>query len=75
VTATHGGLDRRNVLRGGVTAAALAALGPLDALAARTAGAAPMQKAPASPDYGPLYPVKDQATGLELLRLPRGFES
>jgi uncharacterized protein len=74
VTATHGGLDRRNVLRGGVTAAALAALGPLDALGARTAGAAPMEKLPASPDYGPLYPATDQSTGLELLRLPRGFE-
>ncbi|MEV4543475.1 alkaline phosphatase PhoX [Micromonospora echinaurantiaca] len=68
------GLDRRNVLRGGVTAAALAALGPLDALGARTAGAAPMAKLAASPDYGPLYPVKDHSTGLELLRLPRGFE-
>lgn len=24
--------------------------------------------------YGPLYPTRDQATGLELLMLPRGFE-
>ncbi|MQA97468.1 MAG: DUF839 domain-containing protein [Streptosporangiales bacterium] len=47
--------------------------GPLQALAARTAGAAPMEKLPFSVDYGPLAPVKDQATGLELLKLPRGF--
>ncbi|WDZ83110.1 PhoX family protein [Micromonospora cathayae] len=65
---------RRGVLRGSVTAAALTALGPLDALGARTAGAAPLKKLPASPDYGPLYPARDHTTGLELLRLPRGFE-
>ena len=66
------GIDRRTALTGGI--AALAALGPLQALGARTAGAAPMKKAPFSPDYGPLRPVKDQTTGLELLRLPRGFD-
>lgn len=66
------GIDRRTALTGGI--AALAALGPLQALGARTAGAAPMKKAPFSPDYGPLLAVKDQTTGLELLRLPRGFE-
>ncbi|KNX38261.1 alkaline phosphatase PhoX [Luteipulveratus halotolerans] len=66
------GIDRRTALRGGL--AALAALGPLQALGARTAGAAPMAKAPFSPDYGPLAPVKDHTTGLELLRLPKGFE-
>ena len=69
------GVARRGFLRGGLTAAAaVAALGPLEALSARTAGAAPMAKLPSSPDYGPLYPVKDQTTGLELLRLPKGFE-
>ena len=61
------GMDRRGLLRGGVTAAALAALGPLDALGARTAGAAPMAKLPASPDYGLLYPDKNATTGLELV--------
>lgn len=66
------GIDRRTALAGGI--AALAALGPLQALGARTAGAAPMAKAAFSPDYGPLLPVKDHTTGLELLRLPRGFE-
>lgn len=69
------GLARRSFLKRGLTTAAvLAALGPLEALGARTAGAAPMAKRPASPDYGPLYPVKDHTTGLELLALPKGFE-
>lgn len=31
-------------------------------------------KARASVGYGPLSPVKDRATGLELLELPEGFE-
>src|SRR5262245_10657171 len=57
-----------------MSVASLAVLGPLEALGARTAGAAPMAKHAASPDYGPLCPVKDHTTGLELLMLPRGFE-
>ncbi|MGP3967911.1 alkaline phosphatase PhoX [Streptomyces sp. 6N223] len=76
-TTTPGTARRGFLKRGAATAAsaaALAALGPLDALGARTAGAAPLTKRLASPDYGPLYPVKDEATGLELLRLPKGFE-
>lgn len=68
---TATGPDRRNVLRG---AAALAALGPLGALSARTAGAAPVTRLPFGPDYGPLRPTKDQTTGLELISLPKGFE-
>jgi uncharacterized protein len=69
------GFDRRSFLRStAAVAAGLAAAGPLDALAARTAGAAPMTKLLSSPDYGPLRPVRDQATGLELLQLPEGFE-
>jgi hypothetical protein len=71
---TPGGVDRRGFLRGAALAAGLAALGPLGALGARTAGAAPLQKRPFSADYGPLYPARDQTTGLELLLLPRGFE-
>ncbi|WP_020573980.1 PhoX family protein [Actinopolymorpha alba] len=71
----RGGAGRRQFLRGSLaTAASLVALGPLEALGARTAGAAPMTKRPSSPDYGPLYPVKDQTTGLPLLKLPKGFE-
>jgi secreted PhoX family phosphatase len=69
------GLGRRQFLnRGLATAAALTSLGPLEALGARAAGAAPMQKRAASPDYGPLYPARDHTTGLELIALPRGFE-
>ncbi|PXY24337.1 alkaline phosphatase PhoX [Prauserella flavalba] len=74
-TAPTGGLDRRGFFRAGVAATAtLAALGPLEALSARTAGAAPLTKRQSSPDYGPLSPVRDQTTGLPLLALPRGFE-
>lgn len=65
------GFQRRSLLRGAAVAAAASI--PLQALAARTASAAPA-RVPASPDYGPLFPVRDQATGLPLLRLPRGFE-
>ncbi|WP_199430238.1 alkaline phosphatase PhoX [Qaidamihabitans albus] len=69
------GLARRRFLQGGLaTAAALATLGPLEALGARTAGAAPLRKRDSSPDYGPLSPVRDQTTGLALLALPKGFE-
>lgn len=62
---------RRGLLAGGAVAA-LAALGPFGALGARTAHAAPNR--PVGEGYGPLSPVKDQATGLELLMLPKGFE-
>ena len=41
---------------------------------ALTAGAAPMSRRAFGPDYGPLHPVKDQTTGLELISLPKGFE-
>jgi uncharacterized protein len=67
------GVSRRRFLRGAAVAAGAAAFSPFDALAARTAGAA-VQKHAFSVDYGPLFPVRDQTTGLELLRLPRGFE-
>jgi secreted PhoX family phosphatase len=71
------GLGRRGLLRGAAATAALAAVAPLEALASRSANAAPADsslKQPFSPDYGPLYPTRDQTTGLELLLLPRGFE-
>ncbi|WP_117210868.1 alkaline phosphatase PhoX [Allorhizocola rhizosphaerae] len=67
-------LDRRDVLRGAAVAAGIAAIAPMEALAARTASAQTDVKKQFSPDYGPLAPVKDQTTGLELLLLPRGFE-
>jgi secreted PhoX family phosphatase len=69
------GLDRRGFLRLGATVAAgVATLGPLEALAARAAGAATVAKTPFGADYGPLFPTLDRTTGLPLLLLPRGFE-
>ena len=69
------GLGRRSLLRGAAAVAAgtAAASIPFEALAARTAAAAPA-KFDFGGGYGPLAPVRDQATGLELLKLPRGFE-
>jgi secreted PhoX family phosphatase len=68
---TGPGFERRTLLRGAAVAAAASL--PFQALAARTAAAAPV-KLGSDAGYGPLRPVKDQATGLELLQLPRGFE-
>jgi secreted PhoX family phosphatase len=65
------GFERRTLLRGAAVAAAASV--PFQALSARTAAAAPV-KFDHDPGYGPLRPVKDQTTGLELLQLPRGFE-
>ncbi len=66
------GLDRRTLFRrSAVVAAAVALAGPFEAYAARMAGAKP---AVSGAGYGPLSPVRDQTTGLELLKLPRGFE-
>jgi uncharacterized protein len=74
--------DRRRFLRGGAALAAAgvavslpgrAAAAPLEALSGRTSVRQPLRRN-CSPDYGPLYPVKDQTTGLPLLELPRGFE-
>jgi secreted PhoX family phosphatase len=72
-TSFAGGVSRRVFLRGAAVAAGAAAFGSFDSLAARTARAA-VAKLPFSPDYGPLVAVRDRTTGLELLRLPRGFE-
>lgn len=75
-------LPRRSFLKGVAGVGAGAALaGLFSALAARSAAAAAASApggtgggAPTGLGYGPLYPVKDQATGLELLMLPKGFE-
>jgi secreted PhoX family phosphatase len=65
---TQTSINRRTFL----TAAAGAALtGPFAGFAARAEAA---QGKPTGVGYGPLAPVKDQTTGLELLMLPRGFE-
>ena len=60
-------------MQGALGAGAGAALaGPLAALGARAAGAAAGKSMGLG--YGPLAPVKDQTTGLELLMLPKDFE-
>ena len=51
----------------GVVAAGLAPAGVAAALQART------RSRPLDSPYGPLAPVADRTTGLELLRLPQGF--
>jgi secreted PhoX family phosphatase len=75
-------LDRRRFLSRSVgIAGGLAAVAtPFDALAAQAAGApargvgaTPGVGRGPSPDYGPLVPVQDEATGLPLLLLPEGF--
>lgn len=64
---------RRSFFKGGVALAAAAPfVGTLQAFAARQAQAA-TQVLPAAGPYGPVAPVKDKTTGLELLQLPEGF--
>jgi uncharacterized protein len=68
-------LNRRGFI-GGVIAAAAAgtAASSFGALGARAAtNPASIRRAPNGTDYGPLSPVRDEATGLPLLLLPRGF--
>ena len=72
-------LARRSFLKGAAgVGAGIAAAGSFSGLAARAAGASPGRSGsgrwPTGAGYGPLQPVKDQSTGLELLMLPRGFE-
>lgn len=78
-------LDRRRFLGGTAAAVAggVAMAGPLQGLVARAAGASATAAGrraggpaarPFSADYGPLFPTRDQTTGLELLNLPTGFE-
>ena len=66
--------DRRTFLRGTAVAAGVAGASiPFEALAARHRAAQPA-RLDTAPGYGPLRPVRDQTTGLELLALPKGFE-
>jgi len=62
-------LGRRTFLSRSAAAIAGAALG-FEALAANPG----LARAARDAGYGPLRPVKDQTTGLELLKLPKGFE-
>lgn len=78
MTETSTPLERRSFLKGAAgMGAGVALAGPFGALSTGTAAAASGRKGagrPAGLDYGPLRPVKDQSTGLELLMLPQGFE-
>lgn len=66
--------SRRRLLKGSVVAAvATPFLGTLQAFAARQSQGNGMLAAGKSA-YGPLRPVKDLSTGLELLQLPEGFQ-
>ena len=63
---------RRDLLKGaGAMAAAATLAGPFGMLAARQAQA---QVGIGASPYGPLFPTRDLATGLDLLQLPRGFK-
>ena len=69
-------LGRRNFLFGSIATAAGAGVAlttPFGALGARVAAAAPNNPRRTG-GYGPLYPVRDETTGVPLLLLPRGFE-
>lgn len=77
-------VHRRAFLRGalGVGAGAVLA-GPFSALATRAAAASPAGgpghgrghgRRHGDGGYGPLHPVRDETTGLELIKLPRGFQ-
>lgn len=73
---TIANLDRRALLRGSTKVGAVAALGGvLGGLMSRQAIAAggTGQLEPVAGPYGALFPAVDQETGLELLKLPRGF--
>ena len=62
---------RRKLLKSSVAVASSVALAPLfTGLTANNANASTYRK---QKSFGPLAPVADQTTGLELLKLPKGF--
>ncbi len=67
--------SRRQFLKGSAAAMAVGATASLTGLYSRQLLAAsdPVRTAPITSPYGPLAPVADQSTGLNLLQLPRGF--
>jgi uncharacterized protein len=69
-------VNRRGFIGGVVAAAAAGTVASsLGALGVRAAGnPASVRRKPKASDYGPLAPVRDEATGLPLLLLPKGFE-
>src|SRR5262245_19581717 len=69
-------VNRRGFLGGAIAAAAAGTVASsLGALGARAAtDPTSIRRKPKASDYGPLGPVRDEATGLPLLLLPAGFE-
>jgi hypothetical protein len=69
-------VNRRGFIGGAIGAVAAGTVASsLGALGARAASdPASIRRTPTGTDYGPLGPVRDQATGLPLLLLPKGFE-
>lgn len=64
--------SRRSFIKTSSTLAAVPFVGALGAMHARVAGAAGFSQRVIGP-YGPVAPVKDLTTGLELIKLPAGF--
>jgi secreted PhoX family phosphatase len=65
-------LDRRSFLTRSAAAAGVGLAGPFTPMIARARNHVRHGRGP-SPDYGPLQPAIDQATGLPLLHLPADF--
>ncbi|MEL7538354.1 MAG: alkaline phosphatase PhoX [Pseudomonadota bacterium] len=68
------GINRRGFMKAGAASVAFGALAQ-NAMAnnKELANGEWFWRRPFSPDYGPLHPTRDLATGLELLALPEGF--
>lgn len=70
-TPSQRALTRKRFIQGTAAAGGGVALaGPLSALAARSAHAAPPER---DPGYGPLRPTPEEDTGLTFIALPKGF--
>lgn len=68
-------MDRRQFMKSGMVAGVAGlAFSSLAARAAAAGNGYDYGNTTYSPDYGPLRPAKDMATGLYLLALPKGFE-
>ena len=65
-------INRRHFLKAGLAVGTAGVA--MSSLAARAASGHGYARRAFSPDYGPLSPKRDMATGLTLLALPKGFE-
>ena|SRR5688572_7298925 len=69
-------VDRRHFLKGGAVVAVAGLTGPFAFLQTKAwaQGGVELCGTRGASPYGPVYPAKDHATGLELLMLPQGFQ-